>query len=57
MFVKEKRDGRLKARLVTGGHRQDKSLYTTNDTSPPTVSTTALFLMFSVLTSTARTIY
>jgi hypothetical protein len=51
IFVKEKRDGKVKARLVAGGHKQNKNLYEINETSSPTVSTMALFLVICSLTS------
>jgi hypothetical protein len=49
MFLKEKflPDGefdKLKSRIVAGGHRQDRSVHG-DDTSSPTVSTTALFAL------------
>ena len=34
---------KMKARLVAGGHRQDRSLYTDEETSSPTASLTAVF--------------
>ena len=34
---------KIKARLVAGGHRQDRSLYSDQETSSPTVSLTAVF--------------
>ena len=34
---------KIKARLVAGGHRQDRSLYSDQETSSPTVSLTAAF--------------
>lgn len=51
MFLKQKNipDGsfiKLKARLVTGGDHQDKSLY--EDLSSPTVSTSAVFTLLTV---------
>ena len=47
-FLKEKRDSRgafikLKARLVAGGHMQDRSLFNQDQTSSPTVSTSSIF--------------
>ncbi len=48
MFLKDKYDAagafqKLKARLVTGGYKQDKSLY--EDLSSPTVSIESVFLI------------
>jgi len=53
MFLKEKfaADGnfdKLKARLVAGGHQQDRSVYSDSETSSPTVSTTSLFLIAAI---------
>ncbi len=53
MFLKEKfsADGqfeKLKARLVAGGHQQDRSSYTLEETSSPTVSTTSLFTLLAL---------
>ena len=49
LFMKEKTtpDGKfdkIKARLVARGDQQDKSIYAQEDTSSPTVSTTAVFM-------------
>jgi hypothetical protein len=49
MFLKEKFDPegefeKLKARLVAGGHLQDRSLYTDSDTSSPSVSLVSVFI-------------
>ncbi len=46
MFLKRKRDGRLKARLVADGSMQERS--TSVDVSSPTVSTEALFLTLAI---------
>ena len=51
MFLKEKflstgEFEKLKARLVAGGHMQDKSLY--EDLSSPTVATTAVFMIAAI---------
>ena len=51
MFLKEKylpteKFEKLKARLVAGGNRQDKDLY--DDISSPTVSTSAVMMVFAV---------
>ncbi len=47
-FVRDKVDaqGRLlkmKARLVAGGHMQDKSIYSSSEISSPTVSISSVF--------------
>jgi hypothetical protein len=39
---------KIKARLVAGGHRQDRSLYTDQETSSPTVSLTAVFAQAAI---------
>ena len=54
MFVREKFDSsgnmiKLKARLVAGGHRQDKTIY--NDRSSPTITTQSIFLILSLCAS------
>ncbi len=46
MFLKKKRDGRLKARLVTDGRMQERS--TSVDVSSPTVSTEALSFTLAI---------
>ena len=51
MFLKEKylpteKFEKLKARLVAGGNQQDKDLY--DDISSPTVSTSAVMMVFAV---------
>jgi hypothetical protein len=51
LFIKEKFTStgafeKLKARLVAGGHMQDKSIY--DDVSSPTVSTAATFLVAAI---------
>ena len=53
MFIKEKYkpDGlfdKLKARLVAGGDQQDRTIYSDNETSSPTVSTCAVFLIAAI---------
>ena len=54
MYCKEKRSARtnefekLKARLVGGGHMTDRSLYTSHDTSSPTVKTESLMAILSI---------
>ena len=39
---------KIKARLVAGGHRQDRTLYSDQETSSPTVSLTAVFAQAAV---------
>ena len=53
MFLKEKftADGKfdkLRARLVAGGHQQDRSVYSDSETSSRTVSTTSLFVIAAI---------
>ena len=53
LFFKEKylstgEFDKLKARLVAGGHMQDKSVYTKSDTSSPTVSMQAAFAVAAI---------
>ena len=53
MFLKEKflstgEFEKLKARFVTGGHLQDRSAYTAEETSSPTVSLSALYMVASI---------
>lgn len=48
MFLKKKRSGKIKSRLVAGGHMQDRSLYSVINTSSPTVSTDALLILLAV---------
>jgi hypothetical protein len=52
MFIKEKSDGRVKARLVAGGHQQDRGIY--EDLSSPTVDTTSVFAMAAVAAEEER---
>jgi hypothetical protein len=52
MFVKEKKDGTIKARLVAGGHMQDKSIY--EDLSSPTVATHNVFMIAAIAASENR---
>ena len=57
MFLKEKKDSagkveKIKARLVAGGHRQDKTLY--SDLSSPTVSTTSVFAVAAIAAKEKR---
>jgi hypothetical protein len=59
IFLKEKyfADGsfdKLKARLVAGGHMQDRSIYTMEDTSSPTASVTSIFLVAAIAAKEGR---
>jgi hypothetical protein len=45
---------RVKARLVGGGDCQDRSQYTTAETSSPTVSTTSIFLLAQIAAAEGR---
>jgi hypothetical protein len=60
IFLKEKKDTitgvyvELKSRLVGGGHRQDRSLLTYEETSSPTASPTSLFLVGSIAAKEKR---
>ena len=39
---------KVKARLVAGGDQQDKSIYTLDETSSPTVSTAAVLVTMAI---------
>ena len=57
MFLREKYDAnhnfeKLKSRLVAGGHRQDRSLYT--DTSSPTPQVSSIFSVASIAAKERR---
>lgn len=59
MFLKEKfkPDGsadKVKARLVVGGDAQDRSLYKTEDTTAPTVSTQGVFSILAIAAAERR---
>ena len=59
MFVKEKFDSKgtllkLKARLVAGGHMQNKAIYTVDQISSPTVSTTSFFTLAAIAAAERR---
>ena len=59
VFIKEKfkPDGmfeRLKARLVAGGHLQDRTIYSDNETSSPTVSTSSVFMIAAIAAKERR---
>ena len=58
-FVKEKTTpegivDKVKARVVAGGNQQDKSIYTLDETSSPTVSTTAVFITVAIAANEGR---
>ena len=59
LFFKEKYkpDGmfdKLKARLVAGGNRQDRSIYSESDTSSPTVATEAVMMIAAIAARECR---
>jgi hypothetical protein len=54
LFLKRKRDGTLKARLVADGRMQDRS--TSQDNSSPTVGTESLFLMAAIFAAESRNV-
>ena len=45
---------KIKARLVEGGHRQKRYLYTENDTSSPTISLVGLFIIATIAAKERR---
>jgi hypothetical protein len=53
MFLRQKRTGKWKARLVAGGNRQDTSIYSVDQISSPTVTTQSVF-MLSAIAATQR---
>jgi hypothetical protein len=58
-FVRDKVDPqgnllKIKARLVAGGHMQDKSIYTSSEISSPTVSISSVFSIISAGVSEGR---
>ena len=58
-FVRDKIDAegnllKIKARLVAGGHMQDKSIYSSDQISSPTVSTSSVFSIISSGVSESR---
>jgi hypothetical protein len=55
MFIKHKSDGVVKARLVAGGHMQDKSIY--EDLSSPTVATQSVFMIAAIAQYEKRLVY
>jgi Reverse transcriptase (RNA-dependent DNA polymerase) len=54
MFLRQKRTGVIKSRLVAGGHMQDRETYTIENTSSPTVSTDALLILLAKFASDKR---
>jgi len=60
LFLRDKyTDGKfikLKARLVAGGHRQDRSLYPTARRSSPTVNIQSIFTMLNIAASESRSV-
>jgi hypothetical protein len=61
LFLKEKYTStgdfeKLKARLVAGGHMQDRSEYTEAETSSPTVSLSSLYIVASIAAKERRTV-
>jgi hypothetical protein len=59
LFLKEKYfpNGlfeKLKSRLVAGGHMQDRSIYTEEDTSSPTVATQSAFMVAAIAATEKR---
>lgn len=62
LFLKDKHDStgkfiKLKARLVAGGHRQDKELYPSSRKSSPTVNIQSIFSMLSIAASEGRSAF
>jgi len=45
---------KFKARTVAGGHRQNRSLYTDEETSSPTISLVGLFIIASIAAAQSR---
>ena len=62
LFLKEKFDpttgefDKLKSRLVAGGHRQDRQMFTWNDTSSPTVNMPFVFLLAALAAKQRRNV-
>ena len=59
MFVKEKLNSlgehlKLKARLVAGGHMQDRSVYSSDQITSPTVATSSFFTVASIAAAERR---
>lgn len=62
MFLKEKYLStgafeKLKARFVAGGDRQDRSLYDASETSAPTVSLQAVYIVITIAGCEGRIVY
>jgi len=61
MFLKEKflstgEFQKLKARLVAGGHMQDRSVYTETDTKAPTASLQSVYMIASIAAHEGRAV-
>jgi hypothetical protein len=56
MFLRQKRTGVIKSRLVAGGHMQNRLFYTIDNTSSPTVSTDALLILLAKFAKDRRKI-
>jgi Reverse transcriptase (RNA-dependent DNA polymerase) len=61
MFLKEKFSStgefqKLKARLVAGGHMQDRSIYSENDTEAPTASLQSVYMIASIAAHEGRNV-
>jgi len=54
LFLTMKRDGTLKARMVAGGHRQDRRFYDVGRTTSPTVSTQSIMSILNIAASERR---
>lgn len=54
LFLKVKRDGRIKGRLVVDGRMQNRALYSNSDTSSPTVATESIFITAAIEASEKR---
>ena len=61
LFLKEKYDAegkfdKLKARLVAGGHRQDRTFYTEEDITSPTIATQSVFTIAAIAAEEERAV-
>ena len=59
MKEKARADGsfdKLKARLVAGGHQQDRSIYTKEETASPTVGTASVFTCAAIAAHERRSV-
>jgi len=56
MFLRMKRSKEWKARLVTGGNRQDLSIYSQSDKSSPTVTTSGVFMLAAIAATKGHSI-